>query len=225
MAEKIKNTFISHVHEDDEGLVNFKNLLKKNGMMTRDYSIRSDNPNNAHDENYIKYQILAPRIRQCSALAVYISPDTRYSPWVNWEIEYAHKCGKTIVGAYENGAAGCKLPEALESYGDAVVGWRGDDIISAIDGRLSEWRGPNEETSSATGHRTVRVSLTHRAFIRCACTPTWSRVTMALRRIPFSGSVPSPPASPRFENARKSGTGWWVPEASAKGGTAAWYSR
>ena len=145
MAEKTRNTFISHVHEDDEGLVNFKNLLKKNGMMTRDYSIRSDNPNNAHDENYIKYQILAPRIRQCSALAVYISPDTRYSPWVNWEIEYAHKRGKTIVGAYENGAAGCKLPEALESYGDAVVGWRGDDIISAIDGRLSEWRGPNEE--------------------------------------------------------------------------------
>ena len=33
-------------------------------MECRDYSIRADNPNNAHNEEYIKYQILAPRIQQ-----------------------------------------------------------------------------------------------------------------------------------------------------------------
>ena len=43
-------------------------------MAIRDYSIRSDNPNNAHSEDYIKYQILAPRIRQSGVLVVYISP-------------------------------------------------------------------------------------------------------------------------------------------------------
>src|SRR5258708_6158471 len=89
MAEQTKNVFVSHVHEDDAGLAELKNLLAKNGMTIRDYSINSDNPNNAHSEDYIKSQILAPRISDCSTLLVYISPQTRESHYVNWEIEYA----------------------------------------------------------------------------------------------------------------------------------------
>ena len=112
MPNETRNVFISHVHEDDAGLADLKQLLKRSGMTVRDYSIRSDNPNNAHADDYIRYDILAPRIRQCSVLVVYISPDTRWSEWVNWEIEYAHKLGKRIVGAYEHGAAGCEVPEA-----------------------------------------------------------------------------------------------------------------
>ena len=76
MADETKNIFISHIHEDDEGLGKLKSLLKDNGMTTRDYSINADNPNNAHSEDYIKSDILAPRIRQSSTLAVYISPET-----------------------------------------------------------------------------------------------------------------------------------------------------
>ena len=64
MATDTKNVFISHVHEDDPGLAKLKGLLKDNGMVARDYSISSDNPNNAHNDDYIKGQILAPRIRQ-----------------------------------------------------------------------------------------------------------------------------------------------------------------
>ncbi len=138
-----KNIFISHIHEDDPGLGKLKNLLSNNRMTPRDYSVTSDNPNNAHNEEYIKREILAPRIRLSSALVVYVSSDTHFSPWVDWEIEYAAKEGKTIVGVYERGASGCKLPEALESYGDALVGWTGDDIVDAIKGNLREWRTEN----------------------------------------------------------------------------------
>ena len=67
MADETKNIFISHVHEDDAGLGKLKSLLKDNGMTIRDYSISSDNPNNAHSEDYIKSQILAPRIQQSGA--------------------------------------------------------------------------------------------------------------------------------------------------------------
>ena len=143
MAETTRNVFISHIHEDDAGLADLKGLLHHHGLNVRDYSIHSDNPNNAHAENYIKYQILAPRIQQCSALVVYISPDTKWSEYVNWEIRYAHGLGKRIVGAYEDGASGCELPEALEDFHDALVGWRGDDIIDAIEGRLNESRSPD----------------------------------------------------------------------------------
>lgn len=146
MSDTTRNVFVSHVHEDDAGLAGLKQLLERHGMTVRDYSIRSDNPNNANAEDYIKREILAPRIRQCSALVVYVSPDTRWSDWVNWEIEYAHKQGKRIVGAYEIGAAGCKLPDALEEYGDATVGWRGEEIIGAIEGEVNTSRGPGGET-------------------------------------------------------------------------------
>ena len=99
MADEMKNIFISHIHEDDEGLGKLKSLLKDNGMTTRDYSINADNPNNAHSEEYIKAQILAPRIRQSSTLAVYISPETKDSKYVNWEIEYAQKQEKRNCGS------------------------------------------------------------------------------------------------------------------------------
>lgn len=132
MPEDIRNVFISHIHEDDKGLKNLKDLVQKGNMMCRDASITTDKFNSATDENYIKYQILAPRINWASVLVVYISPDTKDSKWVNWEIEYAHKQEKRIVGVWERGARDCELPEALERYADAVVGWNGESIIDAI---------------------------------------------------------------------------------------------
>ena len=143
MADETKNIFISHIHEDDKGLGKLKSLLKDNGMTTRDYSINADNPNNAHSEDYIKSDILAPRIRQSSTLAVYISPETKGSQWVDWEIEYAHKQDKRIVGVWAHGEAGCEVPEALKNYADAVVGWTGNRIVDAINGKIDGWENPD----------------------------------------------------------------------------------
>lgn len=143
MADETKNVFISHIHEDDSGLSKFKVLLKDNGMTIRDYSINSDNPNNAHSEDYIKSQILAPRIRQSGVLVVYISRDTKDSEYVNWEIEYAHRLGKRIVGVWAYGENGCEMPRALNDYADAVVGWRGSRIIDAINGKIDDFENPD----------------------------------------------------------------------------------
>ena len=143
MSEQIKNVFVSHISEDDAGLGKLKGLLNANGMTIRDYSISSDNPNNAHSENYIKSQILAPRIQQCSTVVVYVSPETKDSDYVNWEIEYAHKADKRIVGVWAHGEAGCELPEALAKYADAVVGWTGNSIIDAINGDIDGWQNPD----------------------------------------------------------------------------------
>ena len=142
MADETKNIFISHIHEDDEGLSKLKSLLKDNGMTPRDYSINADNPNNAHSEDYIKSQILAPRIKQSSTLVVYISPETKDSQWVDWEVEYAQKQDKRIVGVWAYGKTGCEVPEALQDYADAVVGWKGTRIIDAINGKIDGWENP-----------------------------------------------------------------------------------
>ena len=154
MAEETKNVFVSHVHEDDDGLAKLKGLLKANGLTIRDYSISSDNPNNAKSEEYIKSQILGPRIQQCSTLVVYVSPETKDSIYVNWEIEYAQSNDKRIVGVWADGENGCELPEALTKYADAVVGWTGnriiDGIVTLLNGRAANWHRTQAQAAAVT---------------------------------------------------------------------------
>lgn len=150
MPNDINNVFISHIHEDDSRLPALKSLLEAGGRTVRDSSINSSTPNEARDPDYIKSQILAPGIQWAGTLIVLISHGTHESDWVNWEIEYAQKLGKRIVGVWDQGSTDADLPEALDKYADAVVGWQTDRIIDAIDGNLDTW-----ETSTG-GSRPVR---------------------------------------------------------------------
>lgn len=143
MPDQTKNVFISHVHKDDEGLIDLKSLLKSKGVDVRDSSITNDKPNNANSPEYIKAAILGPRIDWAGCIIVYITPETKNSEWVNWEIERAHEKDKTIVGVWERGAHGCEVPEALDKYGHAIVGWNADKIIEAINGDYEGFECPN----------------------------------------------------------------------------------
>jgi hypothetical protein len=135
------NVFVSHIQEDEEHIAKMKTLLEKRGFRVRDSSITSERGNQARDESYIKGQILAPAIQWAGTVVVLISPDTKNSDWVNWEIEYAHQQGRRIVGVWTHGAADSDVPEALDRYADAVVGWNGDRIRDAIAGRINDWEG------------------------------------------------------------------------------------
>lgn len=137
-----RNIFISHIHADDSRLKPLKDLLSQSGFEARDGSINSSNPNKASSPEYIKSSILAPRIQWASVLVVLISHDTQHSEYVNWEIEYAEKLGKRIVGVWDHGAAQCDAPEALDKYADAIVGWQGDRIKDAINGDINNFESP-----------------------------------------------------------------------------------
>ena len=137
-----KNVFISHVHEDDAGLGKLKDLLGSKGIEIRDSSVHTGKFNNAKDPAYIKAQILAPLISWAGVFICYVSPQTKDSEWVNWEIEYAAKQGKRIVGVWAHGENECDLPDALKEYADAMAGWNGDAIIDAINGD-DEWEKPD----------------------------------------------------------------------------------
>lgn len=141
MAET-KNVFISHIHEDDHGLKKLKDLLAPKGVEIRDSSIHTGKFNEAKDPDYIKSQILAPAINWAGTFVCYISPQTKDSEWVNWEIEYAAKQGKRIVGIWAHGENECDLPAALEEYADALVGWNGSAIVDAINGK-DGWEKPD----------------------------------------------------------------------------------
>ena len=152
MPSQIRNVFISHRHEDDDGLKYLKSLIEKHGITARDYSITTDNPNNAHSEDYIKYQILAPRIRQAGCFMVYVSDKTRLSEWVDWEIQYAQRLGKRIVGVWARGERNCELPEALNRHADVIVGWNGENIAAAITGASDDWYN---QDGTRKGYRTI----------------------------------------------------------------------
>ncbi len=126
--------FASHLHEDDARIENLKDLVADRGLDVRDSSINAARPNKAKDSDYIKHQILAPRIDWAGTMVVLISPETKDSEYVTWEIEYAARTETRIVGVYTQGSADCDLPDGLDDYADAIVNWNGDAIVDAIRG-------------------------------------------------------------------------------------------
>lgn len=152
MVDQIKNVFISHVFEDNDGLKKLQDLASSRGLIVRDSSIDAENRNNAKNDAYIKSEILAPRINWASVLVVYVTPATKHSDYVNWEIEYAHRLGKRVVGVWAHGAANTDLPEALERYADSVVAWNAEGVVDAICGEDKPWTGP---TGAPRGPRVI----------------------------------------------------------------------
>jgi len=128
------NVFVAHRHEDDAEIEALKNLLSRRGVEIRSSSISSDRPNDAHNSDYIKQRILRPAIAWAGKVIVLITPDTRNHDWVDWEVTYASRLGKPVIGIWAHGSAGCALPDALERHGDAVVGWNADRIARALNG-------------------------------------------------------------------------------------------
>lgn len=133
MLNDFKNVFISHYGKDDEHVQNLKQLLKSNGMTIKNSSIDSTKPNQANNEDYIR-GLLRDRIRWAGTTIVLIGPRTHTRDWVNWEIEQSAKQGNRVVGIYVNGGSTSDLPENFKKYGSALVGWRSEGIIKAIEG-------------------------------------------------------------------------------------------
>lgn len=138
MADKTKNVFISHYGKDDEHIGKLKELLSSRGYSLRNSSIDSTKPNQANNPEYIK-QLLRSGIEWAGTTIVLIGPETHTREWVDYEIEYSKNCGNRLVGVFINGAADSDVPESFKLYGNALVGWTGDRIIDAIEGRINNW--------------------------------------------------------------------------------------
>lgn len=140
MSGTVHNIFVSHTGKDVDSIEHLKTLLKNAGREVRDSSITKDSkPNDAENEQYIKHSIVGPAIDWAGTVIVLISPETKNSDFVNWEIEYASQKEKRIVGVWLHGAKDCDVPDKLDEFADAVVGWNTQRILAAIDGEISDW--------------------------------------------------------------------------------------
>ena len=131
----VHNVFISHYGEDEPHLDKLRDRLKHIGCDVRNSSIEKKD----YRKNKVSDATIAAEIRShinwAGTFIVMIGEHTHERPWVNYEIRYAARQGKTIIGIYEYG---CKdsvvLPEAYKRYGGSPLGWcslaKLDDIIS-----------------------------------------------------------------------------------------------
>lgn len=130
--DKINNIFVSHYHSDSEHIEGIKNLMSKKNIKARDSSIyEAKEKNNANNPDYIK-TLIRSQIQWAGTVIALIGPKTSNSEWVNWELKYAAEKGKRIIGIFLRGATNSDIPEALRSYGDALVPWSADKVSRAI---------------------------------------------------------------------------------------------
>lgn len=135
-----KNVFISHHHKDDAQVDRLTSLLNKRGYDIRNSSIRAKPSNQERlDKKLVKDETIKRLLRMkmswAGTVIVIVGKETHTRPWVNWEIELAHKQGKNIVGVYERGLKDkVEIPSALEKYSTSQIGWNSENIIDAISG-------------------------------------------------------------------------------------------
>lgn len=139
-----KNVFISHHHKDDKAVTDFTNLLAGKDYGIKNSSIRvkdknKDRLNNNQIPRKTLERLLSMKMRWAGTVVVLIGSDTHSRDWVNWEIEEAERQGKRILGVFMQGAKDSDVPEALEKFGDGLVGWNSDKIIAGIEGEDVGW--------------------------------------------------------------------------------------
>lgn len=153
-----RHLFISHHHKDDGLVDKFLSLLGNKGWDVRNSSIRAKPANQDRlDKGLVSdktiQRLLRMKISWASKVVVLIGSETHARPWVNWEIEQAHKQGKQIVGVYERDGTDFDIPPALEKYASKICAWNADSIKQAIDGDEVMFQNPDGSDRAPSGDR------------------------------------------------------------------------
>jgi len=139
-----KNVFISHHHKDDKAVSDFTNLLAGKDYNVRNSSIRVNDKNKDRLEKKqiprkTLERLLRMKMKFAGTVVVLVGSQTHSREWVNWEIEEAERQGKRILGVFMQGAKDSDIPEALEKFGDGLVGWNSEKIIAGLEGENVGW--------------------------------------------------------------------------------------
>jgi len=157
---KRRHIFISHHHKDDAEVDNLTSLLNRQGYDVRNSSIRAKPANQERlrkglvSDEVIR-RLLRMKISWSGTVVVLIGAETHSRPWVDWEIEEANKQGKRIVGVRAQGSSDADIPQNLQKYADAVVGWQSERVMGAIDGTINNWQ--NDDGTECTKRTIERI--------------------------------------------------------------------
>lgn len=82
------------------------------------------------DTNDLLQKNLRDQIRPADAMLVLAGMYSARSGWMDWEMAFARRIGKSIIGVKPWGNA--QLPVVVQKNADEIVGWNTDSIVSAI---------------------------------------------------------------------------------------------
>jgi hypothetical protein len=108
-------------------------LLQRNGYDFIDRSVLPTEPLSAVSEADLRRQ-LSQRIRQVSTVVVAATEDAHRKPLVQYEIEESAHQGKRLVAVQPLGFAGKPVPKIVDDHANAIVGFRYEQIVAAIEG-------------------------------------------------------------------------------------------
>jgi hypothetical protein len=75
---------------------------------------------------------LRDQIRPADTMLVLAGMYTAHSGWMDWEMEFARRIGKSIIGIKPWGNV--QLPAIVQRNADEIVGWNTESIVGAIRG-------------------------------------------------------------------------------------------
>lgn len=122
--------FISHSWNYDTDYNRIIEFLDgANNFIYSNYSI----PWERRFENLPKYKLqeeLRQQIRPVEVVIILGGMYVAHSDWIQFEIDFVQSLGKPILGVQPWGAQ--RMPTAVQSAADEIVGWNTSSIVSAI---------------------------------------------------------------------------------------------
>ena len=142
---KKHNVFISHSSKNAEEVKSLIERLKEKGHEVRNSSIEKDEYRDYKVKDETIKRDLRDGIKWAGTCILLIGKDTLKSPWVDYELEYARKQGKRVVGIYVYGLAyKVDLHDEIKKSIFSLIGWSSVDKLGEIlDGNYHPMENPD----------------------------------------------------------------------------------
>jgi len=149
---KKMNIFISHQHNDAPSIKRVIDFIEKKGeIKVRDSSIYEEKkPNKATNPDYIKSLIRA-QMDWAGTVVVLIGKETKNSDYVDYEINYAGKHDKKIIGVFIPGTDDNDIPNSFKEHGSALCRLRTESLNRALIGETNFENSNNDSRDKPIG--------------------------------------------------------------------------
>ncbi len=127
------NIFISHSWTYDEHYQKIVDMLKKEGLNFRDYSVPKDDPLHTNGTDKDLYEAIKRKISPCSVVIIMAGVYSSYSKWIDKEIKISKEefASEKKIIAVEPWASQ-KTSKKVKDNADEIVKWQAKSIVNAI---------------------------------------------------------------------------------------------
>lgn len=127
------NIFISHSWNYDEHYQKIVEMLKKEGLEFKDYSVPKSDPVHTNGTDKELYDAIKRKISPCSVVIIMAGVYSSYSKWIDKEIQISKNefvVEKKIIAVEPWGSL--KTSQKVKDNADETVKWQAKSIVNSI---------------------------------------------------------------------------------------------